>query len=139
MSEVTPIIKIEALSKVFQGPDGDFSALEDINLEIKSGEIFGIIGMSGAGKSTLVRCINFLERPTQGTVYFDGQNLSELTKKELYKIRQSIGMIFQQFNLLMQRSVLGNVCFPLEIAGVEKDRAKERAKELLSIVGLSDK
>ena len=99
MSEVTPIIKIEALSKVFQGPDGDFSALEDINLEIKSGEIFGIIGMSGAGKSTLVRCINFLERPTQGTVYFDGQNLSELTKKELYKIRQSIGMILT-FNLL---------------------------------------
>ena len=127
------------MSKAFQGPDGEFFALEDINLEIKSGEIFGIIGMSGAGKSTLVRCINFLERPTQGTVYFDGQNLSDLTKKELYKIRQSIGMIFQQFNLLMQRNVLGNVCFPLEIAGVEKDQAVERAKELLSMVGLSDK
>ncbi|HHU49252.1 MAG TPA: ATP-binding cassette domain-containing protein, partial [Clostridiales bacterium] len=139
MSTETPIIKIEALSKVFQGPDGDFSALEDINLEIRSGEIFGIIGMSGAGKSTLVRCINFLERPTKGTVYFDGQDLSELTKNELYKIRQSIGMIFQQFNLLMQRSVLGNVCFPLEIAGVEKSKAVERAKELLSIVGLTDK
>jgi len=139
MSDDLPIIKIEGLSKAFQGPDGEFFALEDINLEIKSGEIFGIIGMSGAGKSTLVRCINFLERPTQGTVYFDGQNLSDLTKKELYKIRQSIGMIFQQFNLLMQRNVLGNVCFPLEIAGVEKDQAVERAKELLSMVGLSDK
>jgi len=139
MSNEIPVIKIEGLCKVFHGPEGDFSALEDINLEIRSGEIFGIIGMSGAGKSTLVRCINFLERPTKGTVYFDGQNLSELAKKELYKVRQSIGMIFQQFNLLMQRTVLGNVCFPLEIAGIEKENAVERAKELLTMVGLSDK
>lgn len=139
MSTDNPIIKLEALGKVFPGPDGEFSALEDINLEIKKGEIFGIIGMSGAGKSTLVRCINFLERPTNGKVYFDGQDLSGLTKKELYKIRQSMGMIFQQFNLLMQRTVLGNVCFPLEIAGERKDRIVERAKELLSLVGLSDK
>ncbi|HHY81233.1 MAG TPA: ATP-binding cassette domain-containing protein [Clostridiales bacterium] len=135
----TPIIKIESLSKVFRGPDGDFAALEDINLEIMSGEIFGIIGMSGAGKSTLVRCINFLERPTQGTVYFDGVDLSSLTKKELYNIRRSMGMIFQQFNLLMQRNVIGNVCFPLEIAGVEKSEARKRAEELLEVVGLSDK
>ncbi|MGI6525987.1 MAG: methionine ABC transporter ATP-binding protein [Caldicoprobacterales bacterium] len=139
MNEEHPIIKIEALGKIFSGPDGDFAALEDINLEIRSGEIFGIIGMSGAGKSTLVRCINFLERPTVGTVYFDGQNLSDLTKRELYHIRQSIGMIFQQFNLLMQRNVLGNVCFPLEIAGVDKKEAVEKAKKLLSLVGLTDK
>jgi len=139
VKEDKPIIKIESLTKVFKGTEGDFTALEDINLEIRSGEIFGIIGMSGAGKSTLVRCMNYLERPTQGTVYFDGQDLSSLTKKELYKIRQSMGMIFQQFNLLMQRNVLGNVCFPLEIAGVEKAAARKRAEELLEIVGLADK
>jgi D-methionine transport system ATP-binding protein len=134
-----PIIRIENLGKIFPGPDGEFYALEDINLDIRRGEIFGIIGMSGAGKSTLVRCINFLERPTEGTVYFDGQDLSVLTKKELYKVRQSMGMIFQQFNLLMQRTVLSNVCFPLEIAGIDKKKAVERAKELLALVDLTDK
>jgi D-methionine transport system ATP-binding protein len=95
--------------------------------------------MSGAGKSTLVRCINFLEKPTQGTVYFDGSDLSHLTKKQLYSTRQSMGMIFQQFNLLMQRSVINNVCFPLEIAGVDKKTARVRAKELLELVGISEK
>jgi D-methionine transport system ATP-binding protein len=135
-----PVIRIEALSKVFPGPDGEmFSALEDINLEIWPGEIYGIIGMSGAGKSTLVRCINFLERPTEGTVYFNNQDLLSLSKRELYNIRQSMGMIFQQFNLLMQRNVLGNVCFPLEIAGVDKESAEKIAIELLSMVGLTDK
>jgi len=134
-----PIIKIVGLSKTFQGANGEFSALEDINLEIRKGEIFGVIGMSGAGKSTLVRCINFLEKPTKGTVYFDGRDMSSLTKKELYKIRQSMGMIFQQFNLLQQRTVLDNICFPLEIAGVEKDKARQRAKELLDLVGISEK
>ncbi|HCS73802.1 MAG TPA: ABC transporter, partial [Clostridiales bacterium] len=109
------------------------------NLEIFRGEIFGIIGMSGAGKSTLVRCMNFLEKPTEGTVYFNDQDLSTLSKNELYRVRQSMGMIFQQFNLLMQRTVLSNVCFPLEIADIDKNNARERAKELLSLVGLTDK
>ena len=139
MDAGNPIIRIEGLSKTFKGANGEFSALEDINLEIREGEIFGIIGMSGAGKSTLVRCMNFLERPTRGTVYFNGEDLSHLTKKELYKIRQSMGMIFQQFNLLMQRTVVGNVCFPLEIAGVDKKTARERAEELLALVGISEK
>ncbi|NLB40838.1 MAG: ATP-binding cassette domain-containing protein [Clostridiales bacterium] len=133
-------MRIEGLSKVFRGPEGEgFSALEDINLEIYPGEIYGIIGMSGAGKSTLVRCINFLERPTEGTVYFNDQDLFSLSKRELYNTRQSMGMIFQQFNLLMQRTVLGNVCFPLEIAGIDKESAEKRAVELLSMVGLTDK
>jgi len=135
----TSLIQIRGLSKVFQSSSGDVHVLEDINLDIKQGEIFGIIGMSGAGKSTLVRCLNFLEKPTQGTVFFDNQDLSALSLKELYKIRQSMGMIFQQFNLLMQRSVLRNVCFPLEIAGIKKKEAEERAYELLKLVGLSDK
>lgn len=134
-----PIIEIKNLSKTFKSTNGEFQALDNINLEILEGEIFGIIGMSGAGKSTLVRCINFLEKPTQGTVFFDGNDLSRLTKKELYKIRQSMGMIFQQFNLLMQRDVIGNICFPLEIAGVDKKSARKRAHELLELVGISEK
>ncbi len=140
MDRENPVIRIEGLTKVFRGPDGEgFSALENINLEIYPGEIYGIIGMSGAGKSTLVRCINFLERPTEGTVYFNEQDLFSLSKRELYNTRQSMGMIFQQFNLLMQRTVLGNVCFPLEIAGIDKESAEKRAVELLSMVGLTDK
>jgi ABC transporter./NIL domain. len=139
MGTGTPLIKIRGLSKVFRTEEGEVSVLEDINLDIMEGEIFGIIGMSGAGKSTLVRCINFLEKPTKGTVYFDNQDLSRLSQKELYKVRQSIGMIFQQFNLLMQRNVLKNVCFPMEIAGVNKKDAEKRAYELLELVGLSDK
>ncbi|HOQ75916.1 MAG TPA: ATP-binding cassette domain-containing protein [Thermoclostridium sp.] len=139
MSAGTSLIKIRGLSKVFKTDAGELNVLEDINLDIMEGEIFGIIGMSGAGKSTLVRCLNFLEKPTKGTVYIDNQDLSCLSQKELYKIRQSIGMIFQQFNLLMQRNVLKNVCFPLEIAGVKKKEAEARAYELLELVGLSDK
>jgi len=139
MSTDTALIQIRGLSKVFRTEEGEVCALEDINLDIREGEIFGIIGMSGAGKSTLVRCLNFLEKPTKGTVYFDNQDLSALSQKELYRIRQSIGMIFQQFNLLMQRNVLKNVCFPLEIAGVKKKEAEARAYELLELVGLSDK
>ena len=118
MKNTKPIIRIVGLSKCFTSANGEVSALENINLEIREGEIFGIIGMSGAGKSTLVRCINFLELPTSGTVYFAGRDLAQLSRQELYKVRQSMGMIFQQFNLLMQRTALGNVCFPLEIAGV---------------------
>jgi len=133
------IIKIKNLSKSFVSKNGTVTALENINIDIKQGEIFGIIGMSGAGKSTLVRCINFLERPTSGTVIFDGKDLSLLSKKELERVRQSMGMIFQQFNLLMQRTVISNVCFPLEIAKVSKKEALKRAHELLEVVGLADK
>ncbi|HQD39651.1 MAG: ATP-binding cassette domain-containing protein [Firmicutes bacterium] len=134
-----PIIKIQDLSKSFDTPDGEIKVLDGINLEIYRGEIFGIIGVSGAGKSTLVRCINFLERPTSGKVFFDGKDLASLSQKELYRTRQSMGMIFQQFNLLMQRTALDNVCFPLEIAGTDKKTARKKAKELLELVGLPDK
>jgi len=134
------IVSLRNLTKVFPTADGaGFTALQDISLDIEKGEIFGIIGMSGAGKSTLVRCINFLERPTSGQVLFQGKDLSALTMPELLKVRQSIGMIFQQFNLLMQRTALQNVCFPLEIAGVEKKERIRRAQELLELVGLGDK
>ncbi|NLL39883.1 MAG: ATP-binding cassette domain-containing protein [Clostridiales bacterium] len=133
------MIRLQNISKVFYTDSGPVEALKDINLSIKKGEIFGIIGLSGAGKSTLVRCINFLEKPTEGNVILDGRDLGGLTRKELLKARQSIGMIFQGFNLLSQRNALRNICFPLEIAGVSKSDAKARAYELLDIVGLSDK
>ena len=114
-------------------------ALDQIDLEIGRGDIFGIIGMSGAGKSTLVRCLNNLEKPTEGTVEIQGRDLSKMKGRTLRKERQKISMIFQHFNLLMQKNVLDNICFPLEIAGVKRKQAKERARELLEIVGLSDK
>jgi len=133
------VIEIRNLSKTYPSANGGITALKDINLTINDGEIFGIIGLSGAGKSTLVRCINFLEKPTSGDVIVDGQNLGQLTKKELLKTRQNIGMIFQGFNLLSQRNVIKNICYPLEIAGVKKDAAVKRALELLELVGLSDK
>ena len=114
-------------------------ALDNINLEIEEGEIYGIIGLSGAGKSTLIRCMNFLEKPTSGKVFYKGIDLSSLKNKELLKIRQNIGMIFQSFNLLEQRNVLDNVLFPLEIAKVDKKVALKRGYELLEEVGLSDK
>lgn len=113
--------------------------LKGINLEIHKGEIYGIIGMSGAGKSTLVRCLNFLERPTTGTVVVEGKDLAALKDKELRQMRTQIAMIFQHFNLLMQRTVIDNICFPLEIVGADKKKAKERARELLKIVDLSEK
>lgn len=134
-----PMIELIGLGKTFESKNSYVKALEDINLTIYEGEIFGIIGLSGAGKSTLVRCINYLERPTTGRVIFDKVDLSEVQNYELLKIRQSMGMIFQQFNLLMQRNTLDNICFPLEIAGVSKKDAKKRAYELLEVVGLTDK
>ena len=139
MWEEHSVIEIRNLSKTYPSANGGISALKDINLTINDGEIFGIIGLSGAGKSTLVRCINFLEKPTSGDVIVDGQNLGQLTKKELLKTRQNIGMIFQGFNLLSQRNVIKNICYPLEIAGVKKEAAVKRALELLDLVGLSDK
>lgn len=132
-------ILIENVSKSYSSKDGQVRALNNVNLSIEAGDIFGIIGMSGAGKSTLVRCMNFLEEPTEGKVYIRGKSLSELSEKELRGEREEIGMIFQHFNLLMQKSVLENVCFPLYIQGKRKKEARERALELLEIVGLSDK
>ena len=133
------VIEIKDLSKTYPSASGGITALKDINITINDGEIFGIIGLSGAGKSTLVRCINFLERPTTGSVIVDGKDLGSLSKKELLKTRQNIGMIFQGFNLLSQRNVIRNICYPLEIAGVNKKEAVKRAEELLELVGLADK
>ncbi len=134
-----PIIRLEGLGKQFSTANGTVTALEDINLEIMSGEIFGIIGLSGAGKSTLVRCINYLEVPTSGKVIFQDKNLSAMSEKQKRLARQSMGMIFQQFNLLSQRNVLQNICFPMEIAGTGKAEARKRAEELLALVGLEDR
>ena len=133
------MIQIENLSKTYKTSAGGFTALSDVNLTVNDGEIFGIIGLSGAGKSTLVRCINFLEVPTSGKVIIDGDEMGTLSKKELLIKRRSIGMIFQGFNLLEQRTVLKNICFPLEIAKVPKEQAVKRARELLELVGLADK
>lgn len=133
------MIEIKHLSKTFGVSGGTVDALKDITLTIPDGEIYGIIGMSGAGKSTLVRCINMLERPTSGEVLIDGKSMTELSQRELREKRRDITMIFQGFNLLMQRNCLKNVCFPLELAGVKKAEAEKRAAELLELVGLGDK
>lgn len=133
------MIQIENLSKTYKTSAGGFTALSDVNLTVNDGEIFGIIGLSGAGKSTLVRCINFLEVPTSGKVIIDGDEMGTLSKKQLLIKRRSIGMIFQGFNLLEQRTVLKNICFPLEIAKIPKEQAVKRARELLELVGLADK
>ena len=133
------MIEIKHLSKTFQMKDGAVNALKNIDLTIPDGSIYGIIGMSGAGKSTLVRCINLLERPTEGSVVIDGTAMETLSPAALRERRRDITMIFQQFNLLMQRSCLKNICFPMELAGVKKADAEKRAKELLEMVGLPDK
>ena len=134
MSE--PIIEIRGLRKTFGQGEAAVTALDGIDLSIEKGEIFGIIGLSGAGKSTLVRCMNLLEKPTEGTVRVDGQDITALSPKELRKARQSITMIFQGFNLLMQRSALDNICFPLELSGTPRKEAVARARGLLKVVGL---
>ena len=134
-----PMIQVENLCKRFETKGGTVEAAKNISFSIEKGEIFGIIGLSGAGKSTLVRCLNLLERPTSGTVRVNGKNLTELSEKELRKERQKIGMIFQHFNLLMQRTALDNVCFPMEIAGIKKAEARKKALEYLKIVGLEEK
>ncbi|MEG0321724.1 MAG: ATP-binding cassette domain-containing protein, partial [Oscillospiraceae bacterium] len=133
------MITLSHLTKTFRTAEGSFTALDDVNLTVNDGDIFGIVGMSGAGKSTLVRCINLLEMPTGGTVEVNGQNMTALTPKELRHARSSISMIFQQFNLLMQRTCLKNVCFPMEIAGVSAADAKKRALELLALVDMTEK
>ena len=133
------IIQIKELSKTFPGRDNVVEALKGINLDIGKGNICGVIGMSGAGKSTLVRCLNFLEKPTSGTVLVEGKDLRDMNNAQLRKARTEIAMIFQHFNLLMQRIVIDNICFPLEIVGMKKKEARKRAAELLEVVGLSEK
>ena len=132
-------IELTNISKTYTGKAGAVQALREVSLSIEEGEIFGVIGLSGAGKSTLVRCINYLEQPESGTVRVGGSDLASLSGARLRKERQDIAMIFQHFNLLQQRNVLDNVAFPLEIAGLRKKEAREKAKEYLEIVGLADK
>ncbi|MGN0745077.1 MAG: methionine ABC transporter ATP-binding protein [Aristaeellaceae bacterium] len=133
------MIELKQLTKTFTTADGPVDALKHVNLTIRDGDIYGIIGMSGAGKSTLVRCINMLERPTEGSVLLDGRDLGSMTKKELRDVRHRITMIFQGFNLLMQRTCLKNVTLPLRLSGMKKAEAEKRGRELLAMVGLPDK
>lgn len=133
------MITIKNLSKVFKTSQGSFTALKDINLHIPRGAVYGVIGLSGAGKSTLIRCLNMLEKPTGGEIILDGQDMTRLDGKVLRKARQSIGMIFQHFNLLESRTVSGNIAFPLEIAKWPKERISERVRELLPLVGLEER
>lgn len=130
---------LENVNKVFEGKENTVEAVKNVNLTIEKGEIFGIIGFSGAGKSTLVRCLNLLEVPTSGKVIFKGTDLLKMSPSELRKCRQKIGMIFQSFNLLAQRTIVDNVCYPLEISGVKKKDARKKAMELLEMVGIQDK
>ena len=133
------MIDIKGLKKVYPSQAGEVVALDGIDLSIHKGDIYGIIGMSGAGKSTLIRCINRLDAPTDGRILIDGQNILTMSDKDLRRMRRSVAMIFQQFNLLMQRTVLRNVCFPMEISGAPKAQAQKRARELLDVVGLAEK
>lgn len=134
-----PMIRLKNISKTFGAGEGEVAALNDVSIDIYRGEIFGVIGLSGAGKSTLVRCINLLERPDSGEIFVDGEELLSLNRRKLNRARRSIGMIFQHFNLLMQRNVLDNICFPLELAGVPRSKAVARARELLKTVDLADR
>jgi len=137
MSE--PMIRLDNVSKTFASGKREVEAVRNIDLEIEKGDIFGIIGLSGAGKSTLVRCLNLLERPTEGRVYINGKDIMAMSNSQLSVMRRDIGMIFQHFNLLMQRNVLDNVAFPLEIAGDSRKSAREKAGKYLETVGLSEK
>ena len=138
-ASILALIELNHLTKTFKGKTQTVDALKDINLQIEQGDIFGIIGMSGAGKSTLVRCINFLEQPTSGSVVIDGKDLASLTPKALRQLRQQVSMIFQHFNPLSQRDVRGNIAFAMEIAGMKRPQIEKRIDELLEIVGLTDR
>jgi D-methionine transport system ATP-binding protein len=134
------MIQIEHLNKTYVSRQGEtHTALTDINLTIEDGSVFGIIGQSGAGKSTLVRCLNLLERPTSGSIIINGRDITSLSEKELREFRSSVSMVFQNFSLLQQRTVLRNVMFPLELRHADKKEAEKRARELLELVGLADK
>ena len=134
-----PLIQIRELSKVYSTPEGEVVALDRVSLDVRKGEIYGVIGMSGAGKSTLIRCINRLDVPTGGEVLYRGQDVLKMSRSDLLKLRRKVSMIFQQFNLLMQRTVGENVRYPLEIAGLPRREADKRVMELLEIVGLQDR
>ena len=133
------MIVLNQIKKIFNTNSGCVTAVDSVNLSIRKGEIFGIIGYSGAGKSTLIRMLNLLERPTEGTVTIDGKDLTQISSKELRLARQQIGMVFQHFNLLWSRTVFENIAFSLEIAGVKKEEIKPRVLELIQLVGLSGK
>ena len=133
------MIKLDHVKKTYVGAAGEVTALKDVDLSIGKGEIYGIIGLSGAGKSTLIRCINMLERPTEGKVIVDGQDLTAMSDDELRRARKRIGMIFQHFNLLSSATVYDNVAFPLRLDGVDEAEIKRKVDELLSLVGLADK
>ncbi len=137
--DVPVMIDIRGVRKVYPSQAGDVVALDGIDLRIRQGDIYGIIGMSGAGKSTLIRCVNRLDAPTEGSILIDGENILLMKQRDLLKMRRKVAMIFQQFNLLMQRTVLGNICFPMEIGGVPRAKALQRARELLAVVGLEEK
>ena len=139
MAEKTAVFELDNVTKIYKNEGKEFTALKSVNLEIFEGEIFGIIGMSGAGKSTLVRTLNRLEDVSEGEVRFYGEDIGKLKASELRKVRQSISMIFQGFNLLMQKTVLENVMLPLRIAGVSRSERKKKALEMLKVVGLEDK
>ncbi len=134
-----PLIEIKDLQKVFHTLEGEVRALDGVSLSVNKGEIYGVIGLSGAGKSTLIRCINRLDAPSGGDILFDGESVLTMDGQALSRARRRMGMIFQSFNLLMQKTVARNVRYPLEIAGVPSKKADERVRELLAIVGLSDK
>jgi len=136
---VKTLIKLVNVCKTFYSDGKEFDAVKNVSLEIEKGEIFGIIGLSGAGKSTLIRCMNRLETPTSGDIIIDGESVLSMNEKQLRGLRKKVTMIFQQFNLLMQSTVAKNVRYPLELAGMPKAKANQRVKELLEIVGLSDK
>ena len=133
------MIDIQGVRKTFPSTHGEIVALDRIDLTIRQGDIYGVIGMSGAGKSTLIRCVNRLESPTEGRILIGGEDILAASEKDLLRLRRQVGMIFQQFNLLMQSTVEKNIMFPMEISGVSKDQARKRARELLEIVGLSEK
>ena len=133
------MIEVSNLSKIYQTPKGDVNALLDVNLHVEKRDIFGIIGMSGAGKSPLIRCIGLLEEPTEGNIFIDGVDMTTLKGKEKLKLRRQIGTIFQGYNLLMQRTVAGNLSFPMELAGIPKEKRQEKIDSLLKLVGLQER
>ena len=139
MEGLRALLKLVNVTKTFYSDGKEFDAVKNVSLEIKKGEIFGIIGLSGAGKSTLIRCMNRLETPTSGDILIDGESILKMRGKQLIQLRKKVTMIFQQFNLLMQRTVAKNVRYPLELAGMPRAKANQRVRELLEIVGLSDK
>ncbi|MBS3904356.1 MAG: ATP-binding cassette domain-containing protein [Simkania sp.] len=139
LSKAVPIIEVDSISKIYKQAEPPIKALQEVSLTIKKGEIYGIIGLSGAGKSTLIRCLAKLVKPSSGRIAFHGEDITDIAGKQLLQFRQSIGMIFQHFNLLSSRTVAGNIAYPLEVAKVSKEQQNQRVEELLGLVGLSAK